>query len=189
MRSLHPAAAGEEVAADLAESEAASERNRAPSGIGWTDIHLIKAPSVSYADVGLALADAAAALGPILPRIKVFNATVGGAIGSDRRDPYGSYETEAWCFGRGAYCFIKLEPAGELVRTIWFELRGADRDDAAALRKGIEAIDALVPSIIADYWLKAAGSVGEPALLDAYFAAHARHEADISRVIEDLQRR
>jgi hypothetical protein len=188
MRSLHPAAAGDEVAADLAESAAASERNRAPSGVGWTDIHLIGAPSVSYADVGLELAAAAAALASVLPRIKIFKATTGGAIGSGR-DPYGSHETEAWCFGHGSHCFVKLEPAGALVRSIWFELRGADRDDAAALRKAIEAVDALAPSIIADYRLKAAGPVGEPAFLDAYFAAHAQNEAAIAELIEELQRR
>jgi hypothetical protein len=171
MRSLHPAAAWDEVAADIAESAAASERNRAPSGVGWTDIHLIEAPSVGFADVGLELDDAAAALLPILPRLEVFDAA-----------------TEAWCFGRGQHCFIKLEPRGALVRSIWFELRGADRDAAAALRKAIEAVDALAPSIIADYWLKAAGPVGEPAFLDAYFAAHAQHAAAVARAIEELQR-
>lgn len=44
MRCLHPLAASTEVAGDLRASEVARGANRAPDGIGWTDVHEIAAP-------------------------------------------------------------------------------------------------------------------------------------------------
>ncbi len=155
LRNLYPLAASDEAAADLQASREASERNRAPSGVGWTDVHIIRFPSISYVDAGLRLAAAAAALAAIMPRLKVFN------------------EPEAWCFGRGWECFIKLEPKGGLVERIWFDLKSNDWAHAAALRAAIEAIDALCPSVLVDYPWKVEGPVSDRAFLDAYFGAHA----------------
>ncbi|MET1110163.1 MAG: hypothetical protein ABWX67_01405 [Allosphingosinicella sp.] len=179
MRNLYPAETAGEVAGEMRAAHEAGERNRAPDGVGWTDIHLIEPPSFDYSNVGLTLAEAAAALEPILPRIKRFNATIFSSIGAEERDPLGSYEEECWCFGRSENCFIKLEPEGELVRDIWFELRGTDPADAAAIRAAIEAVDRLAPSYLADYRLSFEAPVdGEG--LDEYFALHAAREAELA---------
>jgi hypothetical protein len=155
LRNLYPLAAADEAAADLQASREASERNRAPSGLGWTAIHIIRFPTISYVDAGLRLADAAAALAAIMPRVEVYN------------------EPDAWCFGLGWQCFIKLEPTGGLVKRIWFDLKSNDRARVAALRAAIEAIDGLCPSILVDYPWKVEGPISDRAFLDAYFAAHA----------------
>ena len=178
MRNLYPLAARSEAAADLEESIAARERNRDPSGFGWSDIHLIKPPSVNYVDAGLRVEDAAAALAPIMPRIRRFYATISGAIGSEDRDPYGSYEEDAWCFGLGPDCYIKLEPKGDLVERIWFDLAGdPDPSAPAAMRAAIEAIDSLVPSVVVDYWRDVEGRAGDRDFLDLHFAGREPDEA------------
>lgn len=172
MRNLYPLAAAAEAAAELEVAKAAGARNRDPSGFGWTDMHVIESPSISYADRGLLLSDAAAALEALMPRVRLFNATIGAAFEPGRRDPYGSYETEAWCFALNERCFIKLEPKDDLVENIWFELRTGEAEARAILRAAIERVNALEPSYIVDYWLDLAGPA-EAAFLDRYFAADA----------------
>ena len=172
MRNLYPLAAYDEAAREIATAEAASERNRDPSGFGWTAMHEIKEPSLTYADVGLRLADAAAALAPIMPRVKRFNATIFSAMGSDRCDPMGSYEDDAWAFGRGPQCYVKLDTRGDLVSHIWFGLESDDAGDADALRRCLVAIDVLAPSVVADFFLDAVGRVDDPEFLDRYFEVH-----------------
>jgi hypothetical protein len=169
MRNLYPIAARTEVANDLDAAREAGERNRDPSGIGWTAVYMTRPPSTDYREAGLMLAAAAAALEPIMPRVKRFYATASGAFGRATRDPFGSYEEEAWCFGRGAYCYMKLEVQGGLVERIWFDLSSSDPADAAALRLSIEAIDRLAPSLVADYSLDAEGLVADPDFLNDYF--------------------
>jgi hypothetical protein len=61
---------------------------------------------------------------------------------------------------------MKLEVKGEHVEFIWFDLRSGAADDAAALRRAIEAIDRLVPSLIADYFVDAEVPVADVELLD-----------------------
>lgn len=179
MRNLYPLAAEEEAAADMIAAHEAGERNRAPSGIGWTDIYMIRRPSISYLDAGLRLADAAAALEAIMPRVRTFKATITAGFAGDTHDPLGPCESDAWCFGHGAHCFIKLEPKDDLVRDIWFELRGTGPADAAALRAAIESVDRLVPSYLTDYWMSFAGPA-DGDVLDEYFALLAREEARIA---------
>jgi len=176
MRNLYPLAARAEAERDIAEAAAASERNRDPSGLGWTAMYMSQPPSADYADVGLTLAAADAALAPILPRVKRFNATIFSAMrdSSGPRDPYGSYEEDSWCFGIGPHCYIKLDPKGDLVGNIWFDFSSDDPADEARLRQAIKAIDALVPSIIADYFLDATGAISAPGFLDGYFASMAQ---------------
>ena len=183
MRNLYPIEAADEAAAELRAAHEAGERNRLESGFGYADMHVIKPPAVDYVSVGLDLAAAATALEPIMPRVRIFNATISSAIGSEDRDPYGSYETEAWCFARSCDCFVKLEPAGDRVAGIWFELAGGDAGDAAAMRAAIEAIDRLAPSYLVDHWLSFACPT-DPASLDAYFAAHAADVAEARRRAE-----
>lgn len=171
MRNLYPLAVRAEVDKDMANSVAAAERNRDPSGFGYNDMYAIRPPSQDYADHGLTLASVAVALTPILPRVRQFNATIYSAMDSAQRDPLGSYDEDAWCFGIGPHCFVKIDEKGELAANIWFDV---DRDDAEAmslLRKAILAIDTLVPSVIADYYVDFSGPVSEGEYLDRYFAA------------------
>ncbi len=99
MRNLYPLAVRAEAEADIEEAAAAAERNRDPSGVGYTAMHAIKPPSRDYADSGLTLTEAEHVLAPILPRVRRFNATILSAFDSADRDPLGSYEEDAWCFG------------------------------------------------------------------------------------------
>ncbi|NOT39875.1 MAG: hypothetical protein HOP13_05225 [Alphaproteobacteria bacterium] len=166
MRNLYPLAAHKEAAADVQGAIDAGIRNKVPGGIGWTDVHMIKPPGTTFADAGLALAAATAALSPLMPRVRRFWS---GLLG--RNDPLAAQQADAYCFGFDATCFIKLEPKGELVERIWYEARTGDAAHMAVLRKALLAIDALSPALIADYWLDATGPVGEAAFLDVYFKA------------------
>lgn len=161
MRNLYPLAAAGEAIAELRAAQAAGERNRDPSGSGFSDLHVFKAPSITYADRGLRVGDAAAALETVMPRVRRFIA------GHGEGDPFGSFETEAWCFARDEDCFVKLEPRGDLVESIWFELRGDEAMGLAALRAAVEAVNALEPSFIVDYRLHLAGPAEAP-FLDRY---------------------
>jgi hypothetical protein len=166
MRNLYPLAGYDEATTDVQQAIDAAARNRAPDGIGWTDVHLIKPPKITFADAGLTLDAAATALEPLMPRVRRFWS---GLLG--RNDPLATNQTEAHCFGFDSTCFVKLEPKGALVERIWFEARADDASRLAALRKAIVAIDTLSPAMIADYWLDAAGPVADPVFLDAYFKA------------------
>lgn len=91
-------------------------------------------------------------------------------MGSATRDPFGTYEEDAWCFGLGPHCYLKLDEKDELVGGIWFDLSTDDPDAIDRLRRAILAIDALVPSMVADYFLNFSGAVSEGNSLDRYFA-------------------
>jgi hypothetical protein len=166
MRNLYPMAGYSDAIADVQEAIDASARNRATDGIGWTDVHLIKPPKITFADAGLTLAAAASALAPLMPHVRHFWS---GLLG--RNDPLATSQTEAHCFGFDATCFVKLEPKGVLVERIWYEARTDDASRLAVLREALVAIDALSPALIADYWLDAAGPVADPMFVDAFFKA------------------
>ncbi|MBZ5790887.1 hypothetical protein K8353_12305 [Burkholderia contaminans] len=168
LRSLHPVAVQREVASDLEASRDASKKNQAPSGVGWTDLHIIQQPSTNYAQAGLRLTDVAAVLGSIMPRVKRFYATASAGFDLARRDPYGSYDDDAWCFGH-QHCYLKVEVKDDLVTEIWFDFSSSDAADADALRHMFEAIDQLVPSMVADYCMDTPGLVADRQFLDMYF--------------------
>jgi hypothetical protein len=178
MRNLYPLAVQKEAHADLSATIAAGEKNRDPSGLGWTDVHVIKPPSMTYVDAGLLLSDAAAALQGLMPRVRRFYAGTFASLGRAERDPLGSCEEDAWCFGFSHRCYLKLEPKDDHVERIWFDLGRAEPAQAAALRRAIEAIDRIVPSIIADYFLDVAVPVGDSSQLDRYFAEFKLSSAD-----------
>lgn len=170
MRNLYPLAARSDVARDMDTAIDASERNRAPDGLGWTKVHVIEPPSFDYEAAGLSLERVAARLGELMPRVPRFNATAGaGFSGHDR---WGSYETEAYCFGFDASCYVKVDPveSGGIVKAIWYECRTPDTAKRTTLRLALEAVDRIVPSVVADYWLNLNGPVGDPDFLVAYFA-------------------
>lgn len=183
MRNLYPLAAFEDVAADLKAAMVASEKNRDPSGYGWWGIHLIQQPAVKFDDVGLTIADAAKALSRFLPRVKRFYATIGSAIGREEKDPWGSYNDDAWCYGLGPHCYIKLDTDGELVSSIWFDFSTTDETDLAVFKQAIQAIDQLVPSLIADYFMDALFVVSDTGTLDRYIASRKEHMEDLTRRI------
>lgn len=168
MRCLHPLAAATEVASDLRASEVAGAVNRAPDGIGWTDVHEIAAPEHDYAEVGLTFAQVDAVLTPIMPRVRRFVATAWAGFDENMRDPLGVYEDDAYCYGVDASCFIKLDGDEPLVESIWFR---ADTEDTARLqllRRAIVAVDILAPSVIADHWLDCTGTVADGEFLHRY---------------------
>lgn len=170
MRTLHPMAAHAEVAEDLRKAIEAEEKNRDPSGFGWTEMYEAERPSICFVDVGLKLADAAAALRPIMPRVKRFYANNSSTISSAEQDPLGSYEDAAWCFGLGPQCYLKLDLDGDYVRDIWFGFDSSSSEEAAALQKCFEAIDLLVPSFIADYFLNIDLPIADGDQIGRYFA-------------------
>lgn len=169
MRNLFPVAAIFGARADVARATEAGERNRAPDGIGWTDMHVIAPPKAGYADTGLDIAAVSGALGPILPRVGKFTATATAGFDPNVRDPMGSYDEDAHCYGFNRDLFIKVEPAGTLAKAIWFEARTPGAAQLTLLKRAILAIDALAESVIADYWMERVGRVRDAAFLERYF--------------------
>jgi hypothetical protein len=176
MRNVYPVEALPDVTSDVAKSAAAGERNRAPDGVGWTDVHVIEPPDIDYLAVELSLAGVASALEAIMPRIRRFNATATAGFDAKVRDPWGTYEEDAYCFGFDRDCFLKLEPVGDRIKFIWFECRTKEPERLAALRQALVALDGFAPSTLADYWLNVAGAIHDSAFLDRYFQALAGHE-------------
>lgn len=174
MRSLYPAAAWAEASGDLDAAIAAGQLNRAPDGIGWINVHVIKAPSLDFTSTGLLLDVIASRLAGIMPRVARFYATATAGYDPSTHDSLGSYEVDAWCFGSDATCFVKLEPSGPLVRRIWFEAKTTEPEKLGALRAALLAIDGTAEAMIIDYWSDTAGLVRDAAFMDQYFTALAR---------------
>jgi hypothetical protein len=117
------------------------------------------------------LDEADAVLAPILPRVRRFAATASAGFGPDANGPYGTYEDEAHCYGLDATCFLKLEADGCLVRQVWYHVETQDPESLGKLREAIVALDQLVPSVVADYWLDCTGVVRDRDFLDEYLRA------------------
>lgn len=183
MRNIYPLAAREHVSADIRAAAQFADDHRAPSGIGWTDVRMIQPPPTGYVEMGLTLGAVAAVLEPIMPRVRRFQATIMSYIGKDDRDPYGSYEDDAWAFGTGPQCYIKLESEGALVSAIWFDFSSDDPTDIDALRRSIEAIDRLVPSFIADYFLDAEVLISDGDELGRYFDLRLQQISEFSEYL------
>lgn len=167
MRNIYPMAARTEAEADMKVSIEASVRNRAPNGIGWTDMHLIERPETTFADAGLTVAAAATAIEQLMPRVRRF--VCGG--GNPASNPFAYRDDDAYCYGFDETCFIKLETNGDLVEHIWYEARSENAEHLSALRKAFGAIDSLSPAMIADFWIDATGPIASADFLDAYFKA------------------
>ena len=171
MRSIHPVAAWPEATGDLSRAIDAGRRNAAPDGLGWTDVHLIEAPSIDFTATALRLDALTPALAGVMPRVMSFTATATSGFNRSRCDPYGSYETSAWCYGYDATCFIKMEPSGDLVRAIWFEARTADPARLESLSRAFILVDELAEAMIVDHWLEAAGRIRDGVFMQRYLAA------------------
>lgn len=170
IRNVYPAMAWADARRDIASATEASVRNRAPDGIGWTEMYIIQPPQADFTKVPLELQRLLAALAPLMPRVSRFYATASAGFGAAVRDPYGSYDEDAVCFGFSAACFIKVEPQADLVARIWFEACTSDEAELQALRSALLAIDRLAPAIIADYGSQIAGRIDDAAFLDRYLA-------------------
>jgi hypothetical protein len=168
MRNLYPIAALDHAHIDIGLAIETGERNRVEGGLGWTDMHRIQPPASDYVSAGPEVSKVDAVLAGVLPRVKRFTATAGAGFGGEH-DPYGSYETDAYCYGIDRWCFIKVDTTdGNLVTAIWFEFRSPDPAKLELLRSGLLAIDLLMPSVIADYWVDATGAVADQQFLGAY---------------------
>lgn len=171
MRNLCPLAAQSEVAGDLAAAATAGEKNCDPLGYGWRDVHVIAQPSITFAQAGLLLSSAIAVLEPVMPRVRHFYATASFGFREGAHDSMGSYEDDAWCFGFDEQCYLYLGTEGDHVASIWFDLHSNALEREAALKRAVQAIDRLVPSMIADYFWSAEIAVADTAHIDRYFAA------------------
>ncbi len=169
LRNLYPISTHAKESRDLAAAAASGEQYEDPSGFGWTDVHVIEPPKTGYAEEGLLLSDAAAALEPLMPRIKHFYATAFSAIGREERDPYGAYDDDAWAFGFGPHCYLKLEVKGTYADRIWFDVGREIPQQAAILKTAMLAINRLVPSLVVDYMTEAIVPLSDTTLLDRYF--------------------
>ncbi|MFZ1727761.1 MAG: hypothetical protein WBO29_13005 [Albidovulum sp.] len=162
MRNLYPSAALDEAKQDIANAVDAGIKNRAPDGWGWTDIYLTQPPAITYASLGVQMADMAAVISPILPRIPNFE------VGFGWQPPDRPKETNAYCYGFGRQLFLKLDADGPLVANLWFDARTNQDAELTKLKEALLAINGLIPSIIVDYWLNATGEIDDKKFFQRY---------------------
>ena len=165
MRNLYPVAALAEAQADMAKARAAFQAREAPNGTEWKELHAIAPPQNGFLAAGADLDRLSAVVEAHLPRIRDFG------VGQEPAAPHYRRETDAHCYGFGDDVFVKFELAEGRLAAIWFDAMTDDPARLQALRRALQAIDGLAPSIIADYWLEAVGAVGDGRFMSRYFAA------------------
>jgi len=165
MRNLYPLAARARAEVDVAEAQGAWVRDRATGRGGWSESHLAKHPVSGYLGAAVDPAACAAAVGAHLPRIRDFG------VGDEPASPFYRRETDAHCYGFGDEVFVKFELADGTLASIWFDAMTGDDERLRALRRALVAINAVVPSVIADFWLEAVGAVADGEFMDRYFVA------------------
>lgn len=179
MRNIYPLAALDDVLADVETARKKGEENF--DGSGWTDVHAIEQPTTSFETLDVLVQQIVDVLTPIMPQVKRFYATIGSYMrdnpGSADRDPYGSYNDDAVCFGFGSRCFIKIDTREPYVQSIWFQAETSDPTELEALAAGLAAINRVVPCAVADYWLDEAGSLSDKAFTDRYYGLLSGDEA------------
>lgn len=170
LRYLYPEAAFHDAEKDMKAASDFAEAHRARDGIGWTDIYLTEPPKLSYADLGVTANEMIDELAARLPRAREFRATcMAGISNPDKKDPWGSYETDPHAYGFSHDCFIKIELHEGAIHSIWFEADG-EGDQQEALIAAIMAIHARCPSIILDYMRDEAGKLSDAEFVSAYFS-------------------
>lgn len=162
MRNVYPVNAISDVMDDIAAAKLNSVENLAPNGVGWTDVHAIQEPEKSFLEIGLEWQSVANAIGEVLPRIKEFE------VGFGTNNPFHYKDLDPTCYGFGQSMYLKLETDGDYLKAIWFDTRSNVEEELFALRRALEAINEIHPSMIADYWLNTGGLIGDRAFLDAY---------------------
>jgi len=145
VRNLYPLAALAEAEADVESARRHGEEHRAPGGAGWRKAYAIEEPAVTYRSLNLKAADVAAALAGVLPRVDEFE------VGFGAGNPFHRLDLDPQCYGFGPELYVKLETDGEYLAHIWFDVRWAEPEKIAALRRALEAVERVVPSAVADY--------------------------------------
>lgn len=168
-RHLYPEIAWADVEAEGRALDAHADKYADPNGYGFSEIYAIKGPTKSYKDVGLKLEPLATELGKLFPRVKNFNATISGSIGKAEKDPFGSYETDAWCFGVDWDCFIKLETDGQLISDIWYAYGNEDQELIKKLIEAIRLVHQHSPSVVSDYAAHGFGKLSDAEFAEDYF--------------------
>lgn len=162
MRNVYPASAISDVMDDVAAAKLNSVESRAPNGVGWTNLHVVQEPKKSFLEIGLEWQSVANAIGEVLPRIKEFE------VGFHTDNPLHYKDLDPACYGFGQSLYVKLKTDGDYLKGIWFDSRSNVEEELSALRRALEAINEIHPSMIADYWLNTGGLIGDQAFLDAY---------------------
>lgn len=162
MRNIYPSDAIDDAMEDIGDAKASAMNNLAPDGAGWTDVHIISEPKKTFQDIGLRWDIFAATIGEILPRIELFE------VGFGANNPLQHKDIDPKCFGFGQSLYLKLETEGDDLRAIWFDARTDVEEELLALKRALEAIDKICPSMIADYWLNTGGLLGDQKFLEAY---------------------
>lgn len=162
MRCVYPLAALDEVHTEIDKARRAEQANRAPGGVGWTDMHMIEAPKHGYGVMKLMVSDVAAAVAAHLPKITQFE------VGFSPSNPFYRAEGPGTCFGFGNALFLKLEGREGRLEAIWFDVVGPEDNQKAPFVDALRAIDAVAPSIIADWRLLGAGPISNPDFLSSY---------------------
>lgn len=162
MRNVYPADTLDGVMDDIAAAKVSSVENLAPNGVGWTDVHAIQEPEKSFVEIGLEWQSVANAIGEVLPRIKEFE------VGFGTNNPFHYKDLNPTCYGFGQSMYLKLETDGDYLKAIWFDTRSNVEEELFALKRALEAINEIHPSMIADYWLDTGGLIGDQSFLDAY---------------------
>lgn len=167
MRNLYPAAGYDDAAADIEASIAFGQEHW--DGAGFDACRAIEPPAGGWLDTDLTCDAVCRAVAPHLPRVRKLSVTPYGPVDSGVFRPGIDPPPEGYCFGFSEECFLAINEDGERVRSIWFEVFGCSQEEYAALRAAMEAIDALVPAAVADYWADRAAKVADFAAMDAYF--------------------
>jgi hypothetical protein len=130
MVQLLPAAARERCLAEMRQIE--SEVAASSSEFGFTDLHVLSEPSPSFRSLGLAEAELAAVLEPLLPRF----AEVYTGYSSHRESCPG---LRAWGFDDHQALFAQVSPDGE-VGEVWFDLSDVG---PPAVRRWVQVLQSL----------------------------------------------
>lgn len=161
MRCIYPIAEMSNVRRDMQKAEEIHASEPGDGQYGFYNIHVIEEPKVKFKDYNLKVADCISLLSAYLPRAREY---VVYPIGQ-----FNGKEEGVIVFGEN-YMFIKIEPEGEFVQYLWFECMPNESQAhlMATFREAFLAIDAVVPSMIADYWMDAFGAIGDDRFLSAY---------------------
>jgi len=171
LRVIYPATELKAAQLDLSEAEDAAEQNLAPNGVGWTDVHVIEAPSVSLTTLAMPLFQIETLVTPHLPRIGRYIATAFGGFDRSERDPYGVYLDDPWCFGFDSSCFLLVTGEGKIASDIWFVKETSNETHLAALNTAFLALSNAWPLCLADYVEDQCGLLSDQDFLDQYFTA------------------
>ncbi|MEM7327885.1 MAG: hypothetical protein AAF437_04040 [Pseudomonadota bacterium] len=164
MRNLYAASAADAVFSGMDKAIAASEKNRSASGLGWDAMHVIEHPKPTFADEGLQTTQLVSAMEGVIPRVSRFT------IGGTPNNPIYSEDEKPVAFGYGDELYIKAEVSSDLVSHIWYDVQTTEATKLQGLRQAFEALDKVIPCVLADYWVHADGFLSNREFLDDYFA-------------------